>query len=94
MFEKLTGKVIGAAKKAARWCKDKAQVLLGGGVAGGSLVAASDAAAQVTLPATGVDVSEYVGLLVTGLGGVVGSVLAAYVAFLLIRKAKGYLSKI
>ncbi len=41
--------------------------------------------AQVTLPATGVDVDGYITALITDLGPIVAVVLGGFLAFLLIR---------
>ena len=53
-------------------------------------VVGASAQAQASLPATGVDVAEFVTLVITALGAVVGVVVGGYFAFLLIRKAMGW----
>lgn len=42
--------------------------------------------AQITLPATGVDVAGHVEALITALGSIVAVALGGFVAYLLIRK--------
>ena len=53
--------------------------------AAGALVLSSAASAQVSLPATGVDVAGYITALITGLGAVVAVAVGGFAAFMLIR---------
>ena len=60
-------------------------------VSGGSIAAAS--AVDVTLPATGVDTGSYVAALVTALGGVMGTAIAAGFAIFAIWMGYKYVRK-
>lgn len=50
--------------------------------------------AQVTLPATGVDVEDYVTALVTALGTAVAAAIGAWFAFLALRKGLAWVRKV
>jgi hypothetical protein len=49
--------------------------------------------AEVTLPVTGVDVDDFITVGITALGVVVLSAVGGYVAFLVIKKALGWLGR-
>jgi len=49
---------------------------------------------MVTLPDTGIDLSEYVTLLVTGIGGVAALAIGGYFAFRIVRIGLRWLRKI
>lgn len=52
----------------------------------GAATAVGSLQAQATLPDTGVDVSEYVSAAITQMGTIMGTVIAGFCAFLVIRK--------
>lgn len=51
-----------------------------------TVMLASTASAEVTLPATGVDIGEYITAGITALGGVVAVAIGGYIAFLLVGR--------
>lgn len=48
--------------------------------------------AEMTLPDTGVDVAELIGLAITAMGAIAAAAICGYAAFLLVKKAVKWLS--
>lgn len=59
----------------------------------GSMASSFAAEGVTSLPDTGVDVSSFISLGITALGGVVAVALGGYVAFLLVKKALKWIGK-
>lgn len=80
-----------ALKSLATGLKNKATVAVAALLA--VTLLPSLAQAQVTLPDTGVDVPGLITASITGLGVIVVAALGGYAAFLLVRKAMGWMRR-